>query len=84
MGKLCDFGNAEEALCPSQRLPPGVLQTTMSAPSLVGFIKNIGLSFPGKTQKLPTLNLCPGNFPIEFSFGEHLESNPNYGGDIPG
>ena len=72
MGKLCDFGNAEEALCPSQRLPPGVLQTTMSAPSLVGLIKYIGLTFPGRTQPLPNPNSCPGNFPIEIRFEEHV------------
>ena len=68
--QLCDYGHAEGTLCSKQRLPPGVLQTTMSAPSLVGFIEIIGLTFPEETQPLPNLNLRPGNFPIDFRFGK--------------
>ena len=70
-------------------LPPGVIQTTLSASSLVGLIWNIGLPYHGKTKPLPNLNLCTGNFSIEFRFGEHLEFNAslnfllNCGGDIP-
>jgi len=42
--QLCYFGHAEETFCQNQRLPPNVIDTTWSTPSLVDLIENIGLA----------------------------------------